>query len=123
LISHYFCIFTQIVHEKVTQPIKLTCCTTKLASNNTKYSYLSKRTQWEILQKLINLLLNMHIHSYAICSYVYTSHTQLKISIFFFFFFFFFFFYFKKMPLRNLFQVKDGSKGHWRVTMNCELNE
>jgi hypothetical protein len=62
-----------------------TCCTTKSALNNTKHSYLSKTTQWEIFQKLINLLLNMHIHSYTIWSYVYTSHSQWKISRIFFF--------------------------------------
>lgn len=57
------------------------------------------------------------------------AHTQLRHLVIRLYFplpmknFKFFFFFLKKMPLRNLFQVKDGSKGHWRVTMNCELNE
>jgi hypothetical protein len=82
------------------QTINNICYTTRSSTNNTKNSYLPKRSQSEILQKLVNLLSNMLIHSYILWSYVYTFHSQWKVSNFFL----------RKRQLGNIFQVKDGGR-------------
>jgi len=74
-----FCPSVTRENNTVNQIIYSTYCITKPTMYNTKYSYLSKKTQAEILQKLVNLLLNMHIHNYTIWSYVCTFYSQWKV--------------------------------------------
>jgi len=61
---HFFFLISVTRENNTTnQTLYNTYCTTKLASNNTKHSYLFKRTQTKILQQLVN---------YRTCSYTVT---------------------------------------------------